>query len=126
VEASAQATREAQTRSTAENVKRQLDAFVQSAPPPAASADVDGCVRKAAELLAGAGGDRYLIVAGSDALVPSIDVKLDRVQIRLVYLQCDDPASCDRAKQAWSGLAASANAANIHFSDATEGIGSID
>ncbi|MBV9544420.1 MAG: hypothetical protein JOY61_08575 [Chloroflexi bacterium] len=125
VQENAAATRETEARAVQGTIHQQLDNWLHQKITPAASGDVDGCVRKAGELLAASGGDRYLVVAASDALTPSGDVKLDRVQIRLVYLQCDDASRCAQAKQTWSELAASANAANIRFSDPSEGIGTL-
>jgi hypothetical protein len=49
-------------------------------------------------------------------------LKLDRVQVRVVYLQCDKPAQCDDVKQEWVRTAAAANAADIRFSDPSEGL----
>jgi hypothetical protein len=126
---SAAATEQAQLRAASDATSHAVGAFLQLEPPPAASSDPIGCVRKAAELLAGSAADRYLIVATAAAdPAPALPagLELDRVQIRFVYFQCDSPDQCDRAKQGWSELAAAANAANIRFSDPSEGLGRID
>lgn len=118
----AAATHEAQGRATAAAVRRQLDAFQQLQVGAAASADVGGCVRKAAELLADAPQDRYLVIASSGVGPDVTGVALDRVQLRLVFLQCNDAAECDNVKEAWRALAASSNAANLRFGDPSQGL----
>jgi hypothetical protein len=133
LEASASATREALIGASTEALNRQLGQFLQTNPEPApssvvASSDVGGCVKKGSELLAGFDGDRYLMVATSARSgAPQVaGLKLDRVRVRVVYLQCDDPAECDQVKQHWSEVAAAANAADIRFNDPSEALAKVD
>jgi hypothetical protein len=127
-QASVVATREAAARSATEATRAQLDAFLQQKVARAASSDVGGCVLKGSELLAGVGGDRYLVIASAagDGAPSLPGLKLDRVQVRLVYLQCDDPARCEQTRQSWSALAAASNAAGIRFSDPSQALGVLD
>jgi len=126
----AAATQAAARQAASEATSRAIGAFLKREPAPAASADVSGCVRKAAELLADTGTDRYLIVATSaSGGVPTADGAaggLERVQMRLVFFQCDDADSCERAKAGWSAFAAQANAANLRVSDPSQGLGRIE
>ena len=57
--------RESLIGASTDALNRQLGQFLQTNPEPAPSADVGGCVKKAAELLAGFDGDRYLLAATS-------------------------------------------------------------
>lgn len=128
VETSATATEQAARQANLEAISRGIGAFLALQPAAAASADVGGCVRKASELLAGSADDRYLIVASSaGGGAPALPgLALDRAQLRLVYFQCDNADQCDRAKQSWSELATAANAANVRFSDPSQGLGHIE
>jgi hypothetical protein len=128
LETSASATRESVIGASTDALNRQLGQFLQTNPPPVASSDVGGCVKKGSELLAGFDGDRYLMVATSASSgAPQVaGLKLDRVRMRLVYLQCDDPAECDQVKQQWSEVAAAANAADIRFNDPSEALAKVD
>ena len=123
---SADATRQAATIASSAFITQRMAGFLALAPTPAAASDSAGCVRKGSELLAGFPDDRYLVIATAGEAHTVEGLELDRVQIRLVYLQCDDAMQCDRAKQTWSQLAAATNAANIRFSDPSQGVGHID
>jgi hypothetical protein len=127
LETAAAATRESVIGASTEALNRQLGQLLQTNPEPAPGSDVGGCVKKGSELLAGVDSDRYLMVATSArAGAPQIArLKLDRVRLRVVYLQCDDPAECDQVKQQWSATAAAANAADIRFSDPSEALARI-
>jgi hypothetical protein len=124
VEARASATREALQNAVTNELTQELGALVAAPASPSTDADVTGCVKKASELLQGFDGDRYLLLALNleDGPPTLPGVKLDRARIRLVFVQCDDPARCDQLKQAWLQVAAAANAADIKFFDPSEGL----
>lgn len=120
----ADATRAAEQHTARDDLALRVAQLAKVQPTPATASDAFGCTKKASELLAGFDGDRYLIIATNlEAAVPDDrPLKLDRVQLRMVYYQCDDPSRCDQLKTAWTGLAGSSNAASIQFSDPSEGL----
>jgi hypothetical protein len=94
-------------------------------PPPAGAADVIGCMRKGAELLASSTGDKWLVLASQMEHSGDLrlDFRLDGVRARVVYFQCDNAARCGAVKQQWAELVAGAGAADgLRYFDPSQGM----
>ncbi len=92
-------------------------------PAPAESGDVAGCAQKSAELLAGAPGERYLVIASDLDQDPGhpLDFRLDGIRVRLPYFQCDNPAKCEDVTRVWKELITRAGAIDVRFLDPSKG-----